>query len=527
MIKLSQHISRIKSSPAQLFFWGVLSLFALAHIIIYVVMPYTCDDYWYMTPLADYCKGVDASFPGDALLNCWYDHYTTDNIRLSNVVFTLTLLLPKFIPSFLSGLLVGVTLWLSAKLTNISWRNPLLFILLAFGLSFALPWYEEMFTQCFALNYVWATALALMLALRFWSNKKQNIYISLFLGILVGIWHEGFAVPLLAGFVSYLILNRNEINRQRIVIVGAVLVGLLWLMSAPGLQANVGYKTNELQLSTTLSKLLLYHAPLFILALSILFAANKNNTRKLIFDSKFVSFVIICLVGVALNLVTNVGVRTGWMGYLFGIIATLYLWKNMKKQRYSYGKSVLKRVLTILISLFLLTHYIVVVYYSVKVRDEVDCVLERYHESSDGLVFADVTYDYQVSPLAWKKPYFEIFTYDWVMYWNDMYFNNGTKQLRVIPTCLENSEYLQAEKVKGDNPFYIYNGYLFAPVAECGVLDKDLFFEIDFGLTKKVLRCSNFKYTTSQGGEYYFSFPQRSTVHRWFGKIREINAVKI
>ena len=112
MIKLLQYLSCVKNNSAQSFFWGVLFLFALAHIIIYVLMPYTCDDYWYMTALADYCKGVDTSFPGDALWNCWYDHYTTDNIRLSNVVFTLTLLLlvPELIDGNL-GLAPGLTLY--------------------------------------------------------------------------------------------------------------------------------------------------------------------------------------------------------------------------------------------------------------------------------------------------------------------------------------------------------------------------------------------------------------------------------
>lgn len=526
MVKLLQYFNGVKNNSAQSFFGVVLFLFTLAHIIIYVIMPYTCDDYWYMTPLADYYKGVDTSFPGTALWDCWSDHYANDNIRLANIVFTFTLLMPKFIPSILSGLFVGVMLWQSARLIGVSWRNPLMFMLLVFGISFMLPWYEEMLTQCFALNYVWSTALTLMLAMRFWSNKKQNIYLSLLLGFIVGVWHEGFSVPLLAGFATYLALNRGEINRQRIAMICAMVIGLLWLLSAPGLQANVGYKTKALQLSTVISKLLLYHAPLLILLLSISIAAIRKNTRKLIFDPRFVSFVAICVVGAALNVITNVGVRTGWMGYLFGIIATLYLWKNMKELRYDYCKSILKRILTIVISLFLLIHYVVVVYYTVKVKDEFECVIEKYHESTDGLVFADVTYDYQASPLAWKKPYFESFTYDWVMYWKDMYFNDGAKQMRVIPTCLENTEGLRSQKVKGDNPFYIYNGYLYAPMPECGFVEKDLFFEFDFGLTKKVLRCSNFKYTTSQGGEYYFSFPQRATVHRWFGEIREINAVK-
>ena len=106
----------------------------------------------------------------------------------------------------------------------------------------------------------------------------------------------------------------------------------------------------------------------------------------------------------------------------------------------------LKRIITVAVALFLLAHYIVVVYYSINIRAEFDKVMVEYEKSPDGLVFADVTYDYQASPLAWKKPYFEIFTYDWVMYWKDKFYNDCNKQMRVIPTCLR-----KADELKGNH----------------------------------------------------------------------------
>ena len=479
MEKLSQFISRVTSSSTQSFYWGFILFFTLVHIVIYVIMPYTCDDYWYMTSLIDYCKGIDTSFPFESLQRCWMEHYATDNIRLANIIFTLTLLLPKFIPSILSGLFVGVILWQSTKLSRISWRNPFLFIILAFGLTFMLPWYEQMFTQCFALNYIWATMLTLMLAIRFWSDKKQNIYLSILLGLVVGAWHEGFSVPLLAGFVVYTILNRREINHQHVMIIGAMIIGFIWLLNAPGLQANIGYKTKSVQLSSIVSKLMLYHIPLFVLILSILKVSLKKKTRVLILDPIFISFVAISFVGVVLNLMTDVGVRTGWMGILFAMIATIYLWENMKGVGHEQNKSMIKRCVIIATSLILVIHFIVAMNYTMEVRKEVNYVMEQYNKSSDGQVFANVIYDYQAPIIAWKKPYFEIFTYNWAMYWKDQYFSNGTKQMRVIPTCLSDAEMLRAEKVKGDNPFYIFNGYLYAPVGYGGYVEKEVVYDID------------------------------------------------
>lgn len=510
--------------PLQWFFWGVIVLFTIAHVLVYTIMPYTCDDYWYMTPLRDYCMGIDTSFPMGDLMACWSDHYNTDNIRLANVIFTFTLLIPKVIPSIISGILVGVILWFSAKVAAINWRNALLMSILTLMISFLLPWYEQMFTLCFALNYVWATALALWLTyIFFYNDTKLGVVLSLLLGVLLGAWHEGIAAPLLAGFVVYLILRRSMINRRRVAMTLGLILGLLWLASAPGLQANVGKKTVALQMTVIASKLVLYHIPLFILLLSMLIAAIKKNTRKLILDPVLISFVVVCLAGVALNLITDVGVRTGWMGYLFAIIATIYLWKKMKEARYGRTKSKIKRIATISIALFLLIHYVVVIYYSVVVRNELENVLSQYEKSDDGLVFVDVTYDYQASPLAWKKPYFEIYTYDWAMYWKDNYFNDRAKYMRVIPACLRNAEKIEATKVKGDNPFMIHNGYLFAPLKDDESVAPFALYEIDFGVTKKTLKCTNFTFTTPCGNRYYFSFPQRATVHRWIGEIEEMN----
>ena len=325
----------------QWFYWGIIAMVTIVHILVYSIMPYTCDDFWYMTPLRDYCMGIDTSFPANGLWECWKYHYEFDNIRLANVVFTFTLLIPKIFPSIMSGLLVGVMLWLSSRLSGLSWRNPLLLVVSALMLSFMLPWYEEMFTQCFALNYIWSSALSLWLAWAFfYKNRQPHVAISAILGVIMGAWHEGIAGPLLVGFVIYLVVDKRAINRQRLAMIIGLVVGLVWLAMAPGLQTNVGYKTTSFDLYAVLRKVLLYHTPLLILMLSIVIALLKKTTRKLILDPIFVAFVAISVSGSALNFITNVGVRTGWMGYLFGIIATIYLWRQMKVARYGSVKSV-------------------------------------------------------------------------------------------------------------------------------------------------------------------------------------------
>ena len=248
--------SKIKEiKPSQWFYLGIVVMITIAHVLIYSFMPYTCDDYWYMTPFRDYFMGSDSSFPAESLWHCWSDHYQTDNIRLANIVFSFFLLLPKVLPSIICGLLVGVILWMSAKLCNIGSRNPLLVAILALMLSFLLPWYEQMFSLCFAFNYIWASALTISLAyIYFYKDKQVGVVLSLLLGIIVGAWHEGFSIPLLSGFMVYAFINRRMINRRHFAIMCGLVVGILWLLHAPGLQLNVGNKVPSLSLSSALSK---------------------------------------------------------------------------------------------------------------------------------------------------------------------------------------------------------------------------------------------------------------------------------
>ncbi len=508
------------------FYWWTILLFTIAHVLIYVIMPYSCDDYWYMIPFADYCKGLDTDFPVDGLISCWGLHYYTDNARLANFVYTFALLLPKVIPSIISGLFAGVMLWMSAKLCSVDWRNPFLLIVLAFMLSFMLPWNECMFTICFAFNYIWASALALFLAYIFLIKKSQpHVVLSFVLGLLMGAWHEGFSAPLLVGFIAFLALRRQLISMSRVAMIIGLVIGLIWLASVPGTVVRLSVGKTPIDLGLTMNNLLLYHHPLLILLITVFIVALRKSMRGLLADPLFIVFVIIALSGAAFNLLwfATMGARTAWLGYLFEIISTIYLWRNIA-MKCGWQRRGFVFIVTTAISVFLLAHYSVVTYYAIKIKAETENVLALYQKSPDGVVFADITYGYKASPIAWKKPYFETLTHRWRLYWIEKYYSGSAKRLRVIPTCLRDADKLPQVKIKGDNPFFIHNGYLYSPV-DTTQSRPALYNEIDFGAAKKVFECSYFRFKTQSGKEYYFTYPQRITTYYWLGEIQEINQV--
>lgn len=201
-------------------------------------------------------------------------------------------------------------------------------------------------------------------------------------------------------FCCVFILNRKEISISRVAMAVGLFIGLIWLATSPGVWKR--YETSAyIDVFIILKKFVQYHIPLLILLVTMFLIAIDKKKRAMLADVRMIVYVLICLIGVLISLCINIGPRTGWCGCLFSIITTIYLWRKLEI-KFSKTRVLLGRVFTFLITMFLLSHYVVVVHYAIKVRTETEHVLKLYKKSYDGLVFADVTYNYQTSPLAWK-----------------------------------------------------------------------------------------------------------------------------
>ncbi len=419
-------------------FWALLTVAASLFGMIYIVMPYVGDDYWYMLNLKDYFDGPRDYFPYRELRQTWVWHFQLDNIRASNVVFTFFLLIPKWIPSLLSGVMLFVSLVLSARLAGAEGYKGAGVIVILY--TFALPWYDSIFLLCFAFNYVWSTALMLTLIYYyfFFNGKvprRLSVVIMPLLGGALGIWHEGFALPVLTAVtVTMIVYPRRYFNLEGLLLIASMMAGLLFLFRAEGLQIQLEQVNQPTDMVHRLCQVMKWSP------LSVLFMATaivcwcKRSTGALMKEPLMVFLLAAVICSFAIHLKIGLYPRVSWAGQVCSIVGLTKICKVIYNQRLKKNK-VLDTML--LIAIVLTQVYLIrVSIETFRVKDEINQANEAYLQSSTGEVFTSITTTFDASAFLLNRPFFEYFENPWYMkqirkyYRRDVAFSPVNDQLR-------------------------------------------------------------------------------------------------
>ena len=214
-------------------------LASLAFGAVFFAMPRVIDDYWFMNNMQTFGTDADGSFSwfkgvsGTAIY-----HHLYDNSRLPNLLGGLIAFLPLSVTALISTVCIGLTLWFMQTLSG---RNSLLSLTaLVTAYTFIVPWYDSLFERFYTYNYVWAGAIMLVAVYLFLRQKPVGSVWTFLIGLLLGVWHEIFAFPTLAGFIVCLALNRKMIRKDRMWLCAGVFIGCVWLYLSPSSTADTG-----------------------------------------------------------------------------------------------------------------------------------------------------------------------------------------------------------------------------------------------------------------------------------------------
>ena len=197
------------------------------------------DDMWFRKSLSAYLDNPSAA----TFLSSWFDFakvkYVNDNGRLAQMLAPFFLATPRwFVTVLLTGVAAGC-LVLSAKLSGVWMRHPLLYGLLVFVWIFAMPWGDYMFVRIFSANYVLSVffmfavvATAAFGQLRVWS--------AVLLGLLCGASHEMFCGVLIGVVVMEMILFDRYRNKATVAFLISLFVALAYLFFAPSRTIRTG-----------------------------------------------------------------------------------------------------------------------------------------------------------------------------------------------------------------------------------------------------------------------------------------------
>lgn len=222
-------------------YWLVVTVFAVAMTLSLALFPRIQDDLNYSLLLRSWIDGsVSSPWPG--IWETWQLHWHTDNIRLGNLLFSLSLLLPQRVSAL--ALVIIFVLWqgFTAHLSGASARSGRVALGIA-ALIYFLPYWNGAFAgDCFRFNYIWGGVVALWAVVLFNEPRGRRQWSMLLWGLVVGWWHEGFAVPLLCGMCAVVLMDwRCRASRMpRLWLMAGLALGVVILMSAPGPWVRAG-----------------------------------------------------------------------------------------------------------------------------------------------------------------------------------------------------------------------------------------------------------------------------------------------
>lgn len=289
----------------------------------YMRMPGEGIRFWYsegpfITSLSDACKAVPY-------------HFTVGSTRLPNLVQVFFNLFSPVVVDVLHGVAIAIFM----LMVVISAGGKML--LRSFGLVgvaalavwVLLPWYDHMLASVYLLNYVWVSVACLLFVRLFYSDNllpQRWKFLQWVVALIVGLSHEGFALPIIAGAVLVLLVDKND-RRRRIKLTALVMLSALSMFLTPGmimrLQTQMPSPTGD-SLLGIITVSLFQMLSLYILLIVTLLVVWKRGLK---FVSKLyrenLMYVGIMIAGYAIALACGQVRRGLWFMELACIVLTL------------------------------------------------------------------------------------------------------------------------------------------------------------------------------------------------------------
>lgn len=501
----------------------IMVLFIVSLGFSFVCMPRYTDDLWYAFELHDYLEGEQHRFPFTEIANTWKHHFLSDNARLSNIVFVPFLLLPKWVGSLLATLLFGYAVFGMLKLCGVetdSTRNLFPVSVVLFLLAFALPWYDSMGSENLQFNYLISIGLGVAVLNVFFSKKKIFWPTAFLVGLLLGLWHEGFGVPLLCGICVCAVVRRKIIKASQVALLIGLLAGCVCLMSCP-VFFDRAYDKEHIWAAGHLLFIAASHSAVFVLLLSVALAAAMKRLQVL---NQPVSIVLLVSIfaSLAIHVYATRTPRTGMWAEFASIFMSAYVIMNLMPSRH---KLIFNTTACVLLALTAV-HQWFMDFHSVRIGRQFNNAVERYLTSADGTVFVDFTTEYDSPLLAWYSPDYTLFTSAPSRLMTGYYYRPDDCDIcefKPVPTALEYVSVESGQPVAGNAGIRINGSHLFMP---CDSLNSGEFrASIDFGYkTVSDCRLIYIPFVSKKDGQrYVYLYPWRRIIEMKFGSIRRIN----
>lgn len=200
-----------------------------------------------------------------------------------------------------------------------------------------LPWRDSIFVADYSLNYVYASAVTLPLL---WllgegraSLRRGPAFAgTLLLALLAGVWHEGFAAPMLAALGLLCLARRLRMGGWRWwAVVVLYFLATCFIIFCPGILARSGREVGS-RFGHLTYKVIFDLAAVILLigsaALLTLFRAGRRMLREAWENDSFILASGVALAAGVLSIIVEHTPRTSFWPDLCALLALLILWRR-------------------------------------------------------------------------------------------------------------------------------------------------------------------------------------------------------
>lgn len=389
MRKTNEYLNRNTLSAA------TLLVLAVGLWIMMWIFPYALDDYRFMRFLQIDENGLPDKIDWDNFIYYFVHLKQNDCLRLANMTAVFMLALPKWALGLLCGVIFPLALWLITKTLNLERGIPEIALLT----MFFLPWWDGIATIMFNFNYSWSSAVLALALWLFFRDKHLNWFVGGFVGSLLGLWHEGFAAPALAGMGICWIIWKKFRSPGHTLMLMAMCLGVAFLLWVPGMRPKLFEQPNLFN-AYDLARIALNLLPVWIFfILSAISWQNCISKKNL---PIWLTFVIICIFSAALRSVYDAP-RAGWAAVFIGCVGTVWLSSYV----FAGLRHSLKRLSAIISFILVALHLTVTDIETFRERNILNQVIEFIRDDSQTghIIFIKGMKTFNNAPLiAWGKP---------------------------------------------------------------------------------------------------------------------------
>jgi len=453
----------------------MLAVVAAIYATMSYLTPMQYDDLLFIATYRQYLpEGSGDMFDSDAWTGYINELRQYDNSRISNMLSPFSTIIEPFrtVFPYITGLCVAAIVAMTVRLAGYRRRLVVPGVAAWTAITVFLPWRNFIFVPDYSLNYIYsATVTMLFVVMLLRVARRPSRWLTaaaVLMAVVAGGWHEGFAIPTVAGLGVYTLVRRFRMPLRWYAVVGVYVVAALLFCLSPGMLSR---GTRELTEPTAyvdnfkmLCDLILVIGALFVVIVMAVVPAWRHTLREQAVQPVFVIFMTAALASATISVVFAHTARTAFWPEMCAIVALAALLRPavaaVSARPASYAGA---GVLTAL----LMTHAVHAARWQYMLREEYREIMARF-ESGEMTVYYDIIMPESVPATTLYFPSKSTWV-TWFQY-NCLDQMLGSYGHAVVPTSLRYAGGADDEQLAGDAGMRRTGTALWLP-DESGVLE--------------------------------------------------------